>query len=414
MFKPFFIFVGSRYTRANRKNYFISFTSLISIFSIGLGVTVLITVLSVMNGFSKEIRAQMLSVTPHITLKGFDVRLNDWKPILRKLLDFPQVVGAAPYISGHGMLIDKGRVQPVMVIGVDPNNTYGVYPLEHSVIDGSLQKLQSDLFGVVIGTDLAGMLGVWVGDKITLIVPEMTVTPAGVIPRLKRFTVLGIFKSGTYYDNRHAFVHLEDAGRLFCVKTDISGIQLRVKDELETPRVALELSELLDFKYWISDWTSEYANFFKAIKMEKTVMWCILLLIIAVAAFNLISSLVMIVTDKRSDIAIMRTMGASRYHIMGIFVIQGSIIGFFGTLLGLIFGLLLAYNVTDIVIAIQNFFQIQLISNDVYFIGFVPSDIHVLDVGIICLFSLLMSFFATIYPALYASNIQLAESMRYV
>ena len=413
MFKPFFAFVGYRYARIKRKNHFISFISMTSVIGIALGVMVLITVLSVMNGFSKEIRSQILSVTPHITLKSFDNKLMDWQHILDELLRSPKVIGAAPYVLSHGMLVNKGHVQPVFVRGVDPAKINSVYPLADNIIAGDLKSLRPQTFGVVLGEDLANAIGAWEGDKVTLIIPEATVTLAGVMPRLKQLLVVGIFRSSTFYDHRNAFINLEDASKLFRMHKGISGIQLRVRDELETPKIARELSQLFGFKYWISDWTSENASFFEAIKMEKTVMWCILLLITAVAIFNLISSLVMMVTDKRADIAIMRTMGASRRSIMGIFMAQGSIIGVVGTTIGLILGLILAYNVTDLVEFIQGIFNVKFISEDVYLIGFVPSDIKSLDVIVVCISSLIMSFLATIYPAWRATNINPAEALRY-
>ena len=413
MFRPFFAFVGCRYTRAKRQNHFISFISLTSMLGIALGVMVLITVLSVMNGFSKEIRSQMLSVAPHITLRAQEGNLVHWGAILEQLHGVPEVTGAAPYILSHGMLVDKGNIQPVLIRGIEPDKINTVYPLEKNIIAGDLNNLKNNTFGVVLGIDLANALGVKIGDKITLIVSETTVTIAGVIPRLKSLKVVGVFKSGTSYDNRNIFIHLADAAKIFRMHDGITGIQLRVADELKTRKITKDLAKLFDYKYWITDWTDEYTNFFQAIKMEKTVMCCILLLIIMVAAFNLISSLVMMVTDKRADIAIMRAMGADRKNIMGIFMVQGSIIGVVGTIIGLVLGLLLAANVTVIVEAIQNILSIKFISEDVYFIGFVPSDIKALDVIMTCVFSLAMSFLATIYPAWRAANVQPAEALRY-
>jgi lipoprotein-releasing system permease protein len=414
MFSPFFLFVGHRYTRVKRKNHFISFISITSMLGIALGVAVLITVLSVMNGFSKEIRGQMLSVAPHITLRDFGGDLSSWRSVLKEVLKHPEIVGATPYINAHGMLVEQGKVQPVLVRGIEPKELNFVYPLENNMLHGDLDALLPGAFSVVLGRDLAQSLGVWVGDKVTLMAPEVRVTLAGMIPRIKRLEVVGIFSSGTNYDNRHAFMHLEDASKVYRMANNVSGIQIRVKDDLRAGIVARELSRQLDYKYWLPDWTTEFEHFFEAVKMEKTVMWCILLLIIAVAAFNLVSSLVMVVTDKRTDIAILRTMGASKRSIMGIFMVQGSIIGVVGTILGIIFGLLLAVNVTAIVEFVQQIFNVKFISEDVYFgIGYVPSDIQQGDVIWVSLISLVMSLIATIYPALRAGRIAPAEALRY-
>lgn len=412
MFKPFFAFVGYRYTKVKRKNHFISFISLTSMLGIALGVIVLITVLSVMNGFSKEIRSHMLSVAPHITVKSVDEDLVNWQPLLSKLLAMPQIVGAAPYILEYGMVIEGAQVQPVMVRGIIPEHINQVYPLAENIVAGELHGLTPGSFTAVLGSALATVLGVQVGDKISIIAPEATISPAGMLPRIKRFTVIGIFTSGTHYDNQHAFIHLDDAAKLFRVH-GISGVQLKIANELDARKIAREISVKFNHKFWASDWTHEYENFFEAIKMEKTVMWCILLLIICVAAFNLVSSLVMMVTDKRPDIAIMRTMGASAKSVMGIFVVQGTIIGVLGTIIGLILGLLLAANVTKLVEFIQQLFNVHFISEDVYFIGFVPSKIESQDVLMVCVFSLVLSMLATVYPALRAARIQPAEALKY-
>jgi lipoprotein-releasing system permease protein len=381
---------------------------------IALGVMVLITVLSVMNGFSKEIRSKLLSVTPHITLRQVQGHLTNWRPILKKLSRYPEISGAAPYILSPGMLIDRGNIQPVLIRGIEPQQINAVYPLEKNISLGRLADLTNNNFGVVVGVDLARILGVTVGDKVTLIVPETTVTIAGIIPRIKTLKVVGIFKSGTEYDNNNIFINLTDAGKIFRIHGGISGIQLRVIDELKTSNITKQLAQLFGHKYWITDWTNEYQNFFQAVKMEKTVMTLILLLIITVAVFNLVSSLVMIVTDKRADIAIMRSMGASRKSIMGIFVVQGCIIGVIGTMIGLILGLLLASNVTVLVEMLQQLLNVKFNAEDVYYgIGYLPSEIKQVDVIMICAFSLMMSLLATIYPAWQAANIQPAEALRY-
>lgn len=414
MFRPFFAFVGYRYTRVKRKNHFISFISMSSLLGIALGVMVLITVLSVMNGFHREIRAQLLSGTPHITLRGMNGPLKNWQPLTDKLSHFPSVAGAAPYITGQGMLSGNDRVQGVMVKGIDPNQVNQVFPLADHIVDGSLKDLKSGQFGVVMGRDLANALGLGVGDKVSLIVPEATVTPAGIAPRIKRFTLVGVFAISYQYDNSQIFINLQDADKLFRLHGNVTGIQMSVNNQLQSYEVAKNIYDHFNGEYWVSDWTHEFGNFFQALKTEKTVMSFILSLIIAVAGFNLVSSLVMMVTDKRGDIAVLRTLGASRQSIMGIFVAQGSIIGIIGSVLGGIAGLFLAYNVTDWYDVLQKTFGLDLIAKDAYLgISFLPSEIHMIDVVVVTLITLLMSLLATVYPAWRAASVEPAEALRY-
>ncbi len=380
---------------------------------IAIGVTALIAVLSVMNGFSKEIRSKMLSVTPHIILRGVDGPLKHWQDVLPHILAEPGVTGAVPYILSQGLLVENGSAQPTIVRGIDPNLLDAVYPLKSNIIAGSIDKLQSGTFTVAMGQPLAQSLGVEIGDKVTLLIPETSTTIAGVTPRYKRLTVAAIFRTGTSYDDKNAFINISDAARMFRMQNTVSGIQIRINDELRAPQMTKRLADKFEHRYWITDWTGDYASFFEALNMEKTVMWCILCLIIAVAAFNLVSSLVMMVTDKRSDIAILRTMGATPASVMGIFIAQGVIIGVIGTVLGLVGGLLLAYNITAIVDHIQNLLNIKFVSEDVYLISFVPSQIRQLDVVVVCSFALIMSVLATIYPAWRAAQIAPAEALRY-
>lgn len=420
MFKPFYAFVGFRYTWIKRKNHFISFISLTSVIGIALGVSVLITVLSVMNGFNKEIRLQMLNGTPHITVGKFQSPWVEWRPILDLLSHYPKVVGVAPYIYNMGMLanVNLGKVSGIMIRGIDPNEVNEVYPLATQMKQGELSSLKSGEFNIVLGKGLASSIGADVGDKVSLIVPEVTVSLAGISPRMKRFTVTGIFEIGALYDGSQVYIHLADADKLFQMQGGISGLQLKLKDELDAPDIARKLFYSLNQEagrqeYTLSDWTQEFGSFFKALKIQKTVMSVILLLIIAVAAFNLVSSLVMMVTDKRPDIAILRALGASRRQIMGIFMFQGSIIGSIGTIVGLILGLLLAKNVTGLADALQRTFDVEFVSKDVYLVGFLPSEIHAMDVVSIAILTLLMSFLATLYPAWRAASIQPAEALRY-
>ncbi|HQW58215.1 MAG TPA: lipoprotein-releasing ABC transporter permease subunit, partial [Gammaproteobacteria bacterium] len=322
---------------------------------------------------------------------------------------------ATPYIYNQGMLssLNTGRVQGILIRGIDQKQINDVYPLAEHLTKGNLKNLKSGEFGIILGKGIANYFGVSVGDKVSLITPEASVTPAGFLPRIKRFTVVGIFKIGDLYDDKQAFIDIKDADKLFRMHGAVNGIQLKVADELEAPRIAREVRRDLNEDYSVMDWTQEFGNFFKALQIQKTVMTFILLLIIAVAAFNLVSSLVMMVSDKRSDIAILRTLGASKRSIMGIFIAQGSIIGLVGTALGVIFGLFLALNVTGWVDKIQETFNVELVAKDVYLVGFLPSEIHQIDIVYIVILALIMCFIATLYPAWRAASIQPAEALRY-
>ncbi len=415
MFRPFYLFIAYRYTRIKRKNHFLSFISFTSVVGIALGVGVLIAVLSVMNGFNHEIRAQMLSGTPHINVGKIGGDFVLWQPLIKKLRADPKIMGAAPFIFSQGMLsnLATGQVQGVMIRGIDPKQINEVYPLANHLKAGSLEALRPGEFGIILGRTLANNFGVMVGDKVSLITPEASVTPAGVLPRIKRFTVVGIFEIGDLYDDKQVFIDLKDADKLFRMKGAITGLQLKVKDELDAPWIAKEIYQKLKEEYWVVDWTEDFGSFFKALKIQKTVMTFILLLIIAVAAFNLVSSLVMMVADKRADIAILRNLGASRRNIMGIFIAQGGIIGLLGKILGVILGFFLALNVTEWADKIQEIFNVELVARDVYLVGFLPSEIHAIDIVFTVSLTLVMCLIATIYPAWRAASIQPAEALRY-
>lgn len=414
MYRPLQLFIGLRYTRAKRRNHFISFISLTSMLGIALGVTALITVLSVMNGFENELRQRILGMTSHATISGYGEELTNWAPLAGIAASHPHVLGSAPYIQKEGMLIHGQQVNGSLVRGVLPDEEPKVSDVAANMVSGSLDDLLAGEFRIILGIDLARILGVMVGDKVTLVTPSANVTPAGVMPRLKRFTVSGIFEVGMYeYDSALALIHLDDARKLFRMGEGVTGLRLKLDDLFRAPFVSRELAESIPGIYQVRDWTQYHANFFRAIKTEKTVMFVILLLIVAVAAFNIVSTLVMVVTDKTTDIAILRTLGATPGSILGIFMVQGTVIGFVGTLLGLIGGVGLALNVETIVPAIESLFGVQFLPADVYYISDLPSELHWDDVLKITGVSFFISVIATLYPAWRASRTQPAESLRY-
>jgi lipoprotein-releasing system permease protein len=414
MFKPLELFIGLRYTRAKRRNHFISFIALTSMVGIILGVMALITVLSVMNGFEKELRNRILGVVAHATVSEPDGMLRDWSTVQGEVAHQPHVLGAAPYIEGEGMLSASQGVSGALIRGVQPSEEPKVSDIGAKMIAGRLEDLHPDGFGIILGKELALRLGAWVGNKVTLVTPQATVTPAGILPRLKRFTVVGIFEVGMYeYDNGLAVMDLADAAKLFRMGDSVSGLRVKVDDLLRAPAVAHELERKLPPGYVVSDWTQQHVNFFRAVQMEKTVMFVILLLIVAVAAFNIVSTLVMMVRDKEADIAVLRTLGATPRSIMAIFIVQGSVIGVVGTVLGGVFGVLLALNVVTIVPFIEHVFHVEFLSADVYYISERPSDLQWPDVFNICGVSLVLSLVATLYPAWRAARTQPAEALRY-
>jgi lipoprotein-releasing system permease protein len=414
MFRPLILYIGLRYTRAKRRNHFISFISLISMLGITLGVTALITVLSVMNGFEHELRTRILGMTSHATISGYGAPLRNWLEVAELARRDARVLGAAPYIQKEGMLIEGSRVNGALIRGVLPAEEPAVSEVGDKMLTGSLDDLRAGDYNIVLGVDLARILGVMVGDKVTLVTPSANVTPAGVLPRLKRFTVSGIFEVGMYeYDSALALVHLDDAAILFRMPGEVSGVRLKLEDMFRAPWVVREMAQTLPGSYMVSDWTQQHANFFRAIRTEKTVMFVILFLIVAVAAFNIVSTLVMVVTDKKTDIAILRTLGLAPREVMGVFMVQGTVIGFVGTLFGVIGGVLLALNVETIVPAIEQAFSVQFLPADVYYISNLPSRLDGADVVRIAVVSFLLSVIATLYPAWSAARTQPAEALRY-
>ncbi|MBS4097196.1 MAG: lipoprotein-releasing ABC transporter permease subunit [Sulfuricella sp.] len=412
--QSFELFVGLRYTRAKRRNHFISFISLISMMGIALGVWALIVVLSVMNGFQTELRTRILSVASHIEIGGADDRLAEWPAIADFARKHPEVRGAAPYISAQGLLSFGSEVRGAMVRGIDPALEAKVADIGSHMKAGSLDNLKAGEFGIVLGVDMARALRVAPGDKVVLIAPQGQVTPAGIAPRMKQFSVVGIFEIGMFeYDNGLALIHLDDAAKLYRLGDAVSGVRLKLDDLFAAPRVARELNLTFPPDIHASDWTRAHANFFRAVQIEKKMMFIILSLVVAVAAFNIVSTLVMAVTDKQADIAILRTLGASPASIMKIFIVQGALIGVIGTVIGVTAGVATALNIDVIVPAIEHLLGIQFLAKDVYYISELPSELQWHDVGIIGVVSFALTLLATLYPSWRASRTNPAEALRY-
>ncbi|MDH0895017.1 MULTISPECIES: lipoprotein-releasing ABC transporter permease subunit [unclassified Pseudomonas] len=417
MFRPLPFFIGLRYTRARRRSLFVSFISLTSIIGLALGVLVMIVVLSVMNGFDREMRDRVLGMVPHATLDS-TTPIQDWRTIGEGLLRHPQVAAIAPFTQMQGLLTHNGQVQKVLVNAIDPAEEGKVSIIgDYFVKDqGTLDSLEAGGFGILIGDLAANKLGLKLGDKVTFVAPEVAVTPAGMFPRMKRFTVVGIFHVGAgEIDGHVVMTHVEDAGRLLRLKAgEVQGIRLKLHDLFQAPQVAWELAGLLrEQDFYARDWTRTHGNLYQAIRMEKTMIGLLLLLIVAVAAFNIISTLVMVVTDKKADIAILRTLGATPRQIMLTFMVQGSVIGVVGTLAGGVLGVLAALNVSDAIKGLERLLGIQFLNSEVYFIDYLPSQVQVQDVALVCGAALVLSFLATLYPAWRAARTQPAEALRY-
>ncbi|HEX4885319.1 MAG TPA: lipoprotein-releasing ABC transporter permease subunit [Casimicrobiaceae bacterium] len=412
---PYELAVGLRYTRSRKgsgRNTFISFISLISMAGIALGVAALIVVLSVMNGFQRELRTRILSVASHIEVRGRP-DLGDWQAVAQVARAQPEVIAAAPFVMGQGMLSAADVNRGVIVRGVDPSLEDGVADIGKSMRAGALTDLRPGEFGIVLGTELARALGVRIGDPVVLITPQGTVTPAGTLPRLRSFTVVGIFEIGMYeFDSGLALTHLDDARRLYRVE-GVSGVRLKLDDMFAAPDVANRLARALPATAEVRDWTQSHANFFRAVAIEKRVMFIILTLIVAVAAFNIVSAQVMVVTDKQADIAILRTLGAAPSSILAIFVIQGALIGVIGTLIGVVGGVALAANIDVVVPAIERTLSIQFLDKSVYYISELPSQLQRQDVVTIASIALVLALVATLYPAWKAARVNPAAALRY-
>jgi lipoprotein-releasing system permease protein len=414
---PYEVLVGLRYTRARRgagRNGFVSFIAFVSMAGIALGVAALIVVPSVMNGFQDELRNRILSVASHIEIRALGGAMADWQDVARVAQQDPHVQGAAPFVFGQAMLSAGEANRGALVRGVDPVREDRVADIGRHMRAGSLADLKPGGFGIVLGIELARALRVRLGDSVLLITPQGTVTPAGTLPRVKTFRVVGVFEIGMYeFDNGLALIDLADAQKLYRLDDAVTGVRLKLDDMFAAPSVARDLALRVPVDAEVRDWTMDHANFFRAVAIEKRVMFIILTLIVAVAAFNIVSAQVMVVTDKQADIAILRTLGASPASILTIFVIQGAIVGFLGMLIGVVGGIVLALNVDVVVPFLERTFSIQFLDKSVYYISELPSDLQRGDIVLIAAIALVLALLATLYPSWRAARVNPAEALRY-
>ncbi|TQV84430.1 lipoprotein-releasing ABC transporter permease subunit [Aliikangiella coralliicola] len=414
MKKSVALMVGLRYTGAKKSNHFISFIALVSMIGIALGTIVLITVMSVMNGFQSELQERILGMVPHVVVGERGEGVHDWPEVEKQIVQHKDVIAAAPFIDTQAMFKARGNTRYGLVQGVLPEKEKKVSIISDYFIAGSLDNLKPKEFGIILGIGVARSLGVSMGDKVTLLIADGgTVSPAGFAPRQKRFTVVGIFEVRSEADSMITMIHMQDAAAFTRKGQLVSALRVTTNNVLDAQWTAYELRNQLDDKFYVSDWNYTHGTLFKAIKMEKTMMGVLLTLIVAVAAFNIITTLVMVVNDKQSDIAILRTLGASPATIMKIFIVQGSLNGFIGTILGVIGGVALAINLPQVVAFVEQLFGVNVIPGDVYFIGFLPSELHWDDVILITSVALSLTVLATLYPAWKASRTNPAEALRY-
>ena len=413
MFRPLSLFVGIRYTGAKRRNHFISFISLTSMIGMALGVLAMIVVLSVMNGLQDEMRSRILGMVPQATISAAEP-LADWQQIAEQALVNPQVLGAAPQTELQGMLSRKGMMQPVLVGGVLPSEEAKVSIIDEHMQQGGLDALKSGEFGILIGEITARRFAVRIGDKLSLVVPESSKGSLTITPRIQHFTVEGIFKVGAELDSSLALIHVADAAQIkHWAPGQVQSVRLTLSDLYQARQVATEIAGRLGADYQADDWTRSHGSLFQAMQMEKTMIALLLLLIIAVAAFNIIATLIMVVADKRTDIAILRTLGVTPLQVMGVFMVQGSVIGMGGVLAGGALGVLLALNLTSWVSALEGLVGQRIFSGDLYYISYLPSQLQLFDVLLVCGVGLALSFLATLFPAWRAAQTPPAEAMRY-
>ena len=412
-FRSYQVFIGLRYVISRRRNRFISFISLVSVLSIALGVIVLTTVLSVVSGFERVLTEHLIGMEAEATVFGYGDSLEDWEKVADRAQQHPGVTGAAPFVESEGMVTYDRQVKGVMVRGILPDVEPRVSFIPEKLTAGELGSLAPGEFGIILGADLVDILKAGPGDKVTLVSPAAMVTPAGVIPRIKRFTVVGVYDTDMYeFDSAMVFVHLDDAARFFRTGNP-DGLRLKTSDVMQAPRISREAFRDVPGRYAVIDWTQRHVNYFHSIQMTKKMMFVILVLIIAVATFNIISALMMMVTDKQADIAVLRTLGATPKDIMRIFIIQGSTLGVAGILLGVAGGVALASNIDSIAAAAEQVLQVEFLSPEVYFIGRVPSDLHWVDVFVTAAAAFLFAVLATLYPAWRAAQTRPAEALRY-
>ncbi|WP_295515404.1 lipoprotein-releasing ABC transporter permease subunit [uncultured Pseudomonas sp.] len=412
MFRPLSLFIGLRYTRAKRRKSFISFFSLVSMFGLALGVLAMILVLSVMNGFQEEMRGRILGMVPHAFISGAQP-LDDWRPLAAKAEQQPHVLAAVPYTQLQGMLSVRGRMQPLLVDGIDPTQEKRVSIVGERMTQGSLDALKPGEFGIVLGEIAARRFQLELGSQVTVIIPEVGAT-GSITPRLRRFTVVGTFKVGAELDASLALINVADAAPLKGWQPgQVESIRLALDDLFQAPRISRDVAKALGPGYQARDWTITQGSLFQAMQMEKTMIGLLLLLIVAVAAFNIIATLIMVVADKKADIAILRTLGATPGQIMAVFMVQGTVIGLVGTLIGGVLGVIAALNVSDWIAALERLVGHKLFGGDMYFISNLPSRLELEDVVLIAVAALSMSFLATLYPAWRASRTSPAEALRY-
>ncbi|MGY6518926.1 MAG: lipoprotein-releasing ABC transporter permease subunit [Lysobacteraceae bacterium] len=414
MFRPLSLNIGLRYTRAKRRTRFISFISFVSIAGISLGVAALITVISVMNGFGEEVRGRLLGSVAHATISAAGESMDDWPRAVDIARADRRVAGAAPYVE-RAALLQGRREEGAILRGVDPDAEPSVTDFHASMVgDGSIDRLVPGGFNIILGRDLAAWAQVGVGDSVNVFVPSFRTTPVGVVPQTRRFTVVGVFETGYLdADRGTALIHIQDAQRLMRMGDGVTGVRLKLHDMFESMRVSWDLADQLGGVYRVSDWSRDHANFFRAMKLEKTMIFIVVALVVMVAAFNLVSSLVMLVTDKQADIAILRTLGMRPGTVLRIFMIQGCLIGFFGVLLGVVGGVVLTLNLNHVVTAVETVFGFEVMPKDVYYISGLPTALYWGEVAMIAGIALVMSLLATLYPAWRASRTAPAEALRY-